>query len=123
MVLESDGADILLNLSSLTTFTYGGGQNSVIQVTDGGTLETGSLKTLNHVNVVVDGTGNWSTNQITSSANGDYTLVGFPPAYGSDLTINVPVLPQGLQGLTIEDNPHQLDVQLHRQHDRQRPRE
>lgn len=100
--IESDGAGSSLDISSLATLAKSGAQNSILKVTDSGTLQNNSLKTLNFVSVYVDNTGIWSTAQFTSASNGTYTIVGFPPASGDALTINVPVLPQGLQGLAIQ---------------------
>ena len=78
------------------------GSGATLIVTNSGTLVTGSLKTLNGVNVTVDGTGTWVNSSITSASNGVYTLLGYaPPSSGNAVTINVPQLPQGLQGINV----------------------
>lgn len=59
--IESDGAGSLLDISNLATFARSGAQNSMLQITNGGTLKDGSLTTLNYVNVWVDGTGTSKT--------------------------------------------------------------
>ena len=57
VVLESDGASSVLNVSALTGFTEANGwTNSTLQATNGGTVNDGSLTSLSSVNLTIDGT-------------------------------------------------------------------
>ena len=56
VVLESDGAGSVLNVSALTSFTEANGwTNSTLQATNGGTVDDGSLASLSGVNLTSTG--------------------------------------------------------------------
>ena len=91
------GGNSQVDLPALMSFN---GNGSSVEVIDNGVLLTGNLKTLSNVNVIVDGTGTWPTSEITSDTKDTYTPLGLLP--GNAVTIDVPVLPQGLQGSLID---------------------
>jgi RHS repeat-associated protein len=77
VVLVADGAGSVLNVSALTSFSKSPeNYNSSVQVTNHGTLLDPKLTSLNTVELDLDGTGTWNSNQITSFLNGGLNLPG-----------------------------------------------
>ncbi len=76
--LDSDGSDSVLDLSALTSFANSDGEYpSELDVTNDGTV-TGATGVTNlaYVNLVLDGTGTWSSSQLTSFTDGTLSLSG-----------------------------------------------
>jgi RHS repeat-associated protein len=76
VVLESDGAGSVLNVSALTGFAEANGwTTSTLQASNGGTVDDGSLATLSNVNVDIIGTAEKLTlNSLTSYGGGNITV-------------------------------------------------
>ena len=83
VLLESDGTNSLLKIPDLTSYTYTSTafnyylqSGAGIQVTNNGTIAGDGITTLNEINVTLDGTGTWSTSQLTSYTDGTFALTG-----------------------------------------------
>ena len=78
VVLESDGASSVLNVSALTGFTEANGwTTSTLQASNSGTVEDSSVASLSNVNLNVVGPGeNLTLTALTSFATGNITVSG-----------------------------------------------
>jgi autotransporter-associated beta strand protein len=74
--LISDGASSVVNVPALTAFstTPGSWTNSLLQASNGGTVQDPLLTTLASVNLPIDGVSSESTSQIASYTSGILTL-------------------------------------------------
>ncbi len=96
VVLESDGAGSVLNVSALTEFTEANGwTDSTLQATGGGTVADGGLTGLSGVNLDLDGSSTIATSQLTSYGGGSMTISGGSPSFagltsfsGSSITVS-----------------------------------
>ena len=79
----ADGANSVVNLSGMTSFSASNATNGAASITarNGGTVLMGSLTALNLVNIVMDGTGTMATSQIVSYTNGTATISGVAPNF------------------------------------------
>jgi hypothetical protein len=76
--ITATGADSVVDISALESwsmFTYSGYESS-LTVTDGGTVEDGSLTTLGGVDVTLDGTGDLTVDQWASLTDGALRIQG-----------------------------------------------
>ena len=89
VILESDGASSVLNISALTGFTEANGwTTSTLQATNGGTVDDGALASLSGVNLTTDGTSTIATAQLTSYAGGSIAIDGGSPSFAGLATFN-----------------------------------
>ena len=87
LVLESDGANSVLNLAGLTSFTETfDSADSILQASNGGAVDDGNLASLSHVDLNVAGTGEALTLAgLTSYDSGYFAVSG-----GGTLTLPAP---------------------------------
>ena len=87
--LVSDGTGSLLNVSALTSLAAGSGDlDSLLQATNGGTIQDPDLASLNAVNVTADGASTLSIAQITSYSTGNLTVSDGTFAFSGLTTFN-----------------------------------
>ncbi len=84
VILEADGANSVLNVSSLTSFSEANGWTvSTLQATNGGTVQDASLTSLSGVNLDIGGTSTIATAQLTSYTGGSMTISGGSPSFAA----------------------------------------
>ena len=87
VILESDGADSVLNVAALNNFAEANGwTDSTLQASNGGTVDDGRLASLSNMNLNVSGTINLGG--LTSLSNINLTVTGTrgePDARQSDV--------------------------------------
>jgi hypothetical protein len=78
VLLFCDGAGSMLDLSALADFSVASGSwtVSIMQASNGGTIEDGSLTSLAGVDLLLDGVSTASTSQITSFTGGVLSVSG-----------------------------------------------
>ncbi len=82
----SDGTGSQIDLSKATSyqgFNIPFDKDSLLEVTNSGTLLDGALTSLSQVNVSLDGTGTIATSQWTTLTNGSVTVTGGTPVFTS----------------------------------------
>ena len=92
VIFEADGSGSQLKLSTLTSFTGGGGDSN-FQVTNSATVVASNLTSFSDVNITLDGTGTVATSQWSSIlgggsltvTGGSYSLAGLTDVNGSSL--------------------------------------
>ncbi len=78
ILLEGDGSGSVLDIPDLSSFSGTGGKANVsnLQATHGGTVDDGSLTSLNLVNLTLDGSGTIPVGQIATDSAGTVSLSG-----------------------------------------------
>ena len=89
IAFDANGAGSVLNLSQLASFSASGGEVSQgIQATSSGQILDADLTSLNDVYLTLDGTGTFSSSQITALTDSDFNLSGGSPSFASLSNLN-----------------------------------